>query len=49
MVSYYDVDFEDRIKVRIIGKQKPSSVHKDYLNITFLDLDREDDRIFQYP
>ena len=36
IVSYNDVDFEDWMRVRIIGTEKPSSIQRDYLNIKFL-------------
>ena len=49
VVSYFDTDFNDWMQVMVIGTQKPSSVHKDYFNIKFLDIDRDDDGVFLYP
>ena len=45
VVSYFDLNCEDWMRVLIISMQKPSSVYPDYYNIRFLDLDRDDDSI----
>ena len=49
IISYFDSVIEDWIRIQIIGTQKPTSVHKDYFNIKFLDLDREDEGLYLYP
>ena len=46
IISYFDPDFKDWIRIQIIGTQKPNSFHKDYFNIKFLDIDREDDGVY---
>ena len=48
-MSYYDIDFEDCMRVKIISSYKQTSKHRDYFNIRFVDIDREDDGIFLYP
>ena len=37
------------MRVMIISTRKPSSVHRDYYNIRFLDLDCDDDGIYLKP
>ena len=49
MVSYFDIDAEDWMRVQIIGTQKPSSVHKHYFNVKFLDVLCEDDGVYLHP
>ena len=48
IISYFDTQMGEWVRVRIIGSQKPTSVHRDYFNIRFLDLDREDEGIYLY-
>ena len=49
VVSYFHLNCKDWMRVQIISMQKPSSVHCDYYNVRFLDLDREDDGIYLEP
>ena len=48
VISYFDTQMQEWVRVKIIGSQKPTSVHKDYFNIRFIDLDRDDEGIYLY-
>ena len=37
------------MKVQIIYTQKPTSVHLDYYNIKFIEIDRDDDGVYLEP
>ena len=49
VISFFNLNFKDWTRIQIIGTQKPTSIHKDYFNIKFLDFDREDDGVYLYP
>ena len=49
IISYFDLDCEDWMKVQIISTQKPSSVHRDYYNIKFIEIVRDDDGVYLEP